>query len=113
MFSLNFPYDWIRAADLWSRKQPLYQLSHNNCAQSWTDLSPIFRSRHLGAFVLLPLPRRLLYLPTMAINYLPTSLTTFTYVWCTYLPCQSFTYLPTKHQIFYQALASPLLDNLE
>ena len=27
----NFADDWIRTSDLWVRKQPLCQLSHNNC----------------------------------------------------------------------------------
>ena len=31
MFIINFADDWIRTADLWCRKQPLYQLSHNHC----------------------------------------------------------------------------------
>ena len=26
-----FADDWIRTADLWNWKQPLYQLSHNHC----------------------------------------------------------------------------------
>ena len=26
-----FANDWIRTADLWNRKQPLYQMSHNHC----------------------------------------------------------------------------------
>ena len=30
MFNINFANDWIRTADLWSWKQPLYQLSHNH-----------------------------------------------------------------------------------
>ena len=30
MFSKNFADDWIRTADLWCRKQPICQLSHNN-----------------------------------------------------------------------------------
>ena len=30
MFNMNFANDWIQTADLWSRKQPLYQLSHNH-----------------------------------------------------------------------------------
>ena len=29
MFIINFDDDWIRTADLWSGKRPLYQLSHN------------------------------------------------------------------------------------
>ena len=29
--SINFADDWIRTADLWYQKQPLYQLSHNHC----------------------------------------------------------------------------------
>ena len=28
MFNINFANDWIRTANLWYRKQPLYQLSH-------------------------------------------------------------------------------------
>ena len=31
MFNKNFADDWIRTADLWCRKRPLYQLSHNHC----------------------------------------------------------------------------------
>ena len=27
---INFANDWIRTADLWSQKRPLYQLSHNH-----------------------------------------------------------------------------------
>ena len=27
---INFADDWIRTADLWCRKQPLYQLHHNH-----------------------------------------------------------------------------------
>ena len=30
MFNMNFADDWIRTADLWYWKQPLYQLSHNH-----------------------------------------------------------------------------------
>ena len=30
MFKINFASVWIWAADLWYRKRPLYQLSHNN-----------------------------------------------------------------------------------
>ena len=30
MFNINFADDWIQTADLWNRKQPLYQLSHNH-----------------------------------------------------------------------------------
>ena len=30
MFNINFEDDWIRTTDLWCRKQPLYQLSHNH-----------------------------------------------------------------------------------
>ena len=29
MFNINFVDNWIRTADLWNWKQPLYQLSHN------------------------------------------------------------------------------------
>ena len=29
--SINFADDWIRTADLWYQKRPLYQLSHNHC----------------------------------------------------------------------------------
>ena len=31
MFNVNFAGGWIRTADRWFRKQPLYQLSHNHC----------------------------------------------------------------------------------
>ena len=31
MFNINFADDWIRTVDLWCRKRPLYQLSHNHC----------------------------------------------------------------------------------
>ena len=31
MLNINFADDWIRTADLWYRKQLLYQLSHNHC----------------------------------------------------------------------------------
>ena len=30
-YSINFANGWIRTADLWYRKQLLYQLSHNHC----------------------------------------------------------------------------------
>ena len=30
--SINFADDWIRTADLWYRKRPLYQLSHTTTA---------------------------------------------------------------------------------
>ena len=33
MFNINFANDWIQTADLWYRKQPLYQLSHNHCSK--------------------------------------------------------------------------------
>ena len=29
--NLIFTYDWIRTANLWCRKQLLYQLNHNHC----------------------------------------------------------------------------------
>ena len=31
MFNINFADDWIRTADLWYLKRPLYQLSLNHC----------------------------------------------------------------------------------
>ena len=31
MFNIIFADDWIRTADLWNQKRPLYQLSHNHC----------------------------------------------------------------------------------
>ena len=31
MFNINFADDWIRIADLWFCKQPLYQMSHKHC----------------------------------------------------------------------------------
>ena len=30
----SFANDWIRTADFWIWKQPLYQLSHNHCPQT-------------------------------------------------------------------------------
>ena len=36
MFNINFANDWIRTADLWCRKRPLYQLSHNHCPRATT-----------------------------------------------------------------------------
>ena len=29
MFNINFANNWIQTVDLWNRKQPLNQLSHN------------------------------------------------------------------------------------
>ena len=39
MFNINiiFADDWIRTADLWYRKRPLYQLSHNHCPQFYLN----------------------------------------------------------------------------
>ena len=31
--NLNIAYEWIRTEDLWYRKRPLYQLSHNHCPE--------------------------------------------------------------------------------
>ena len=31
MFNINFAGDWIQTTDLWYRKRPLYQQSHNHC----------------------------------------------------------------------------------
>jgi len=31
LFNINFADGWIRAAELWCCKRPLYQLSHNHC----------------------------------------------------------------------------------
>ena len=31
MFNIKFANDWIRTTDLWYRKQPLNQVSHNHC----------------------------------------------------------------------------------
>ena len=31
MFNINFANEWIRTADLWYQKQPLYQPSRNHC----------------------------------------------------------------------------------
>ena len=35
MFNINCADDWIRTANHWNRKQPLYQLSHNHCPFSF------------------------------------------------------------------------------
>ena len=37
-----FAEDWIRTADLWIVKQPLYQLSHNNCPVFYELFCEIF-----------------------------------------------------------------------
>ena len=31
----KFCDDWIRTADLWNQKWPLYQLSHNHCPNAY------------------------------------------------------------------------------
>ena len=49
-FNINFANDWIRTADLWCRKQPLYQLSHNHC-----PLGAIESRFSLSNFKLFPL----------------------------------------------------------
>ena len=36
MFHMNFAGDWIRTADLWNQKSPLYQLSHNHYPIIWS-----------------------------------------------------------------------------
>ena len=30
-FKKKLPIDWIQTIDLWDRKRPLYQLSHDHC----------------------------------------------------------------------------------
>ena len=30
MFNINFANDWSQTADLWYRKQPFYEKSHNH-----------------------------------------------------------------------------------
>ena len=32
-----FAEDWIRTADLWNWKRPLYQLSHNHCPMKYPE----------------------------------------------------------------------------
>ena len=41
--SVNFANGWIRTADLWYRKRPLYQLSHNHC--------PIAKHTYCSCFI--------------------------------------------------------------
>ena len=41
-----FANDWIRTADHWYRKQPLYQLSHNHCP--WLMFDSISKSRNIN-----------------------------------------------------------------
>ena len=38
---LKFADDWIRTADLWCRKPPLYQLRHNHCP-NFVDINEIY-----------------------------------------------------------------------
>ena len=47
MFNINFADDWIRTTDLWNRKRPLYQLSHNHYQQKivYIEMS-IFKKLH-------------------------------------------------------------------
>ena len=45
MFNINFADDWIRTADLWYWKQPLYQLSHNHY---WHFKIEFFQPREWG-----------------------------------------------------------------
>ena len=39
MFNINFADDWIRTLDLWYRKRPLCQLSHNHCPSTGNMLT--------------------------------------------------------------------------
>ena len=43
IYIIRFADDWIRTVDLWCRKGPLYQLSHDHCP-SFTTLVPVSRS---------------------------------------------------------------------
>ena len=36
MLNINITDDWIKTADLWYRKQPIYQLGHNHYPLSET-----------------------------------------------------------------------------
>ena len=46
--SIKFADGWIRTADLWYRKLPLYQLSHNHCLNVTFDN----RAHHTDSFKL-------------------------------------------------------------
>ena len=53
-----FADDWIRTADLWNKKQPLYQLRHNHCPSFTfrTDYWVPYRRPRKFATVLLQVP---------------------------------------------------------
>ena len=42
MFDKSFANDWIRTADLWCRRRPLYQLSNNQCLNISTFYIELF-----------------------------------------------------------------------
>ena len=44
--SINFADEWIRTADLWYWKWPLYQLSHNHCPVTASLCNVKFTKRH-------------------------------------------------------------------
>ena len=51
--SINFADHWIRTADLWYWKQPLYQLSHNHCPKNCLTL--VMNGTLKRLFVLIPI----------------------------------------------------------
>ena len=52
MFNIFFADDWILTADLWIRKRPLYQLSHNHCPRCVTIFKQVL-IRHLNLIIFL------------------------------------------------------------
>ena len=46
MFNINFAKDWIRTVDIWYRKRPLNQLSHNHFPNSILYFVKLLKSRH-------------------------------------------------------------------
>ena len=49
--SINFADDWIRTADLWYWKRPLYQLSHNHYLIFIRDFFPVVKCAINGSIL--------------------------------------------------------------
>ena len=73
----NFADDWIRTADLWCRKRPLYQLSHNHCPTHlfFLPLSLTHSLTHSFKQQSHKQPKR--HLPNLLLTHLPICLLTF------------------------------------
>ena len=86
MFNINFVDDWIQKVDLWNRKHPLYQLSHNPCPKDHSKFIKLILwifYAHMGLqqapFVLdfqsneFPVKKSVITLPNLAIQHLKKS----------------------------------------